>query len=143
MTKSITPDEPGTFARGVSVTPPDQLLAWFESQKRDGQPRLMRIPVLLGSGVTGFSTANCKIGATPDALTVFLDDSALGIGIADRARSCKGQPVCAMWLEGYWQGKDDAGDYAFRVMKFHGLIAAGDIAAANYAEVEAPSPRSN
>ncbi|MBA3542522.1 MAG: hypothetical protein H0T79_23100 [Deltaproteobacteria bacterium] len=142
MTK-LTPATPGTFARGITVSSASTVLAWLESQTRGGEPRLVRIPVLLGTGMSGFSNTNCKLGTAPDALTIVLDDAALGVGIADKARSCKGQPQCAMWLEGYWQGKDELGDYAFRVMKIHSIIDAKDLPAANYVEVEAPGPSSN
>lgn len=143
MNGNKTPHEPGTFERAVNVTPADKLLAWLEVQTRNGEPRLIRLPVLLGAGMSGFSTSNCKIGASSDALTIVLNDAALGVGIADKARPCKGKPQCAMWLEGYWQGKDSQGDYEFQVMTVHKIIDAADLAAASYAEVEAPGPNSN
>src|SRR5262249_32169920 len=87
---AMTHDVEASFQRDVGLKPTDKLLAWLESQTRDGEPLLMRLPFVLAQGVTGFGTSRATIGVSPDALSVFLDDTALGIGIADRARKCQG-----------------------------------------------------
>lgn len=135
----MTPDSPGSFVRGPAVTPAEQLIAWLDSQQRNGEPRLVRLPVVLGKRGPKFSTVGARIGGAPDALTVFVDDAKLGIGLADRARTaCKDAPSCALWLEGYWRGQQD-GDYTFEVVTVRETIAPEALADASYAEVEGES----
>ena len=136
----MTPEDGGgTFVRGVAVTPRDQLLVWLGQQVRDGQPRLVRLPFVLRRKGPRFSTSGAKIGGAPDAVEVFLNDAALGIGLADVARTtCKDAETCALWLDGYWKG-EEAGAFTFDVMKVGQTIAPDAIAAANFAEVEGES----
>lgn len=136
----LKPDDAGgVFVRGAAITPRDQLIAWLDQQVRDGQPRLLRLPIVLARRGPGFTTAGAKVGTANDALELYVNDTALGIGLADRARTaCKGQPVCAMWLEGYWRGEQD-GDYTFDVVKVGDPIAPDALAAASFAEVEGES----
>jgi hypothetical protein len=135
-----TPDDAGgTFVRGPSVTPGDKLIAWLDAQTVGGEPRLVRLPVVLSKGPSGFSTRGARIGAAAGALEIHCNDAALGIGLADRARQhCKQAPTCAMWLEGYWRGKQD-GDYTFDVMKLHAPIAPDAVEGASFAEVQGDS----
>lgn len=126
----------GRFERGPQVTPVEQLIAWLDAQQRDGKPRLVRLPVVLARRGPGFSTVGARIGGASDALTVFVDDAKLGIGLADRARTaCKDTPTCALWLEGYWRGQLD-GDYTFEVTAVRDPIALDALVAAGFAEVE-------
>lgn len=131
-----TPVPPGRFVRGAAVTPADELRAWLDSQQRGGELRLVRLPVVLAHHGPGFSTAGARIGGGPAALTVFLDDSRLGIGLADRARmACKDADACALWVEGFWRGEQDGG-YTFEVRAVREPIALEELAAASHAEVE-------
>ena len=134
MTKK--PDQGGgAFVRGTSVTPTDQLIAWFDQQKRNGEPRLTRVPLVLKKGQVGFSTRGARIGS----LEVYANDAALGMGLADRARSkCKGADQCAFWVEGYWRGKAED-SYQFDVTKVGEPIAVTELAAASFVEVEGES----
>lgn len=136
----MTPDSGGgRFVRGPSVTPGDQLVAWLEQQTFDGEPRLVRLPLVLVKDDFEFSTRGAKIGGGADAVVVHANDAALGIGLADRARNqCKGADTCAMWIEGYWRGTQD-GSYTVDVMTVVGPIAADQLAAASYAEVQGES----
>jgi hypothetical protein len=135
--KRIIGDSPKTFVRGPAVIPADKLVVWLDRQQADGKPRLVRLPVVLKRQAVGFSIHGARVGVGPDALEIYCNDAALGIGLADRARSpCTEEPQCAMWLEGYWRGKKD-GDYTFDVVRVHAPIAPADLAAADYAEVEA------
>lgn len=129
----------GSFVKGPSVTPGDQLIAWLEQQVFDGEPRLVRLPLVLKKDGYMFSTRGARIGAAEGAVEVYANDAALGIGLADRARSqCKNADSCAMWIEGYWRGKQD-GDYTVDVMTVVGPIAADELAAASFAEVQGES----
>jgi len=137
--KMTSNDQGGTFVRGPSVAPGDKLIAWLDQQQRNGEPRLVRLPVILQKGQVGFSTRGARIGTSADAVEVYLMDAALGIGVENRARSqCKGAPQCAMWLEGYWRGKQE-GAYQFDVTRVVSAIEPGGLAAASYAEVEGES----
>ncbi len=132
-------DGRGTFVRGAAVAPRDQLLDWLGKQVRDGQPRLLRLPVVLKRKGARYSNSGARIGGTPDALEVYLNDAALGISLADRAKTaCNDAEVCALWLEGYWKGQQ-AGSLTFDVVKVGDPIAADAVAAANFAEVEGES----
>jgi hypothetical protein len=134
-----TDDAGGTFVRGPTLTPADALIAWLDKQVLAGEPRLVRLPVILEKGKVGFSTRGARIGASRDAVEIYCNDSKLGVGLADRARSqCRDQDTCAMWLEGYWHGMQD-GAYTFAVTKIHARIAPGEVAAASYAEVQGES----
>ena len=128
-------DAGGTFDNRQPIADGDKLIAWFEAQGE----KVVRVPVLLSQGQVGYGNANAKLGA----LTVRLDDSRLGMGIAMKARACAGKPRCAMWLDGIWRGKDDAGDYTFEVSRIASVIADDEIDAATYAQVEVPGPNAN
>lgn len=139
-THNKTPDAGSSFDGGQPLTPADALVTWLDAQKRGDAPQLLKLPVVLAKGPMGYGTANAKLGDAPDALTVFLDDTALGIGIADKARACKDKPSCAMLVEAYWVGKGMAGDLELRVMRIIEII---DGAVPKVAQVEAPGPNSN
>lgn len=137
MTKK--PTGSGSFVRGAAVSPAAALITWLDAQKLGDQPRLLRLPVVLQRGQTGFSTRGAKIGGGADAVEIYVNDAALGIGVAQQARSlCPTEPTCAVWLEGYWRGKQDDA-YTFDAMKLHAPIAADAVAAASHAEVEGES----
>lgn len=127
------------FVRGPSLVPAPRLVAWLESQKRDGQPRLVRLPLVLRVTDMGIALAGTRVGGDPAALELYANDAALGIGLADRMRGkCSPGELCAVWAQGYWRGTV-AGGYQFDVVDVSGTIAPGDLAAANYAEVEGES----
>jgi hypothetical protein len=74
--------------------------------------------MVLKPSIAGFSNSGARIGPWADAVVVDLDDAALGISLSDRAkRVCPaGTPTCAIWVEGFWQGKTNEG-YVFQVTK--------------------------
>jgi hypothetical protein len=138
-TVTMTPDSPGSFVRGAALVPADQLIAWLDSQKRGDEPRLLRLPVVLARRGPRFSTVGARVGGGSDALAVVLDDSKLGIGLADRARTaCKDAATCALWVEGYWRGESD-GAYTFEVVAVRDPIAPDQLASASHAEVQGES----
>lgn len=117
------------FVFGAALVPAADLRAWLEAQ-RDG--RRLRLPVVLVRGPIGFLLSAARLGAGPDALTIRCSDSALGVGLDDRARHAAGDaPSCALWLEGFWR----AGG-VFAVVKAGAPIAADALADAA-AEIEA------
>jgi hypothetical protein len=128
----------GTFVQGAPLTPAKGLVAWFEEQKRDGQPRLTRVPIVLKRGDVGFSARGARIGGSADALEVFVSDAALGVGIAERARKCTGD-TCPFLVEGYWRGDED-GAYHYEIRTAGSEpITADALAAITHAEVEGES----
>lgn len=124
------------FVPGVATSPSAALLAWLEARRAEGAR--LRLPVVLVRGDVGFSLRDARIGGGPDAPTIVCDDSALGVGLAERARqACGDAPICALWLEGHWRGGDGR---VFAVVKTGPAIAAEALALAA-AEVEAPASR--
>lgn len=122
------------FVHGVSTSPADALMTWLERHVHDH--RRLRLPVVLARGAVWFSLRDARIGGGPDALTILCDDSALGVGLAERARqACGDAPTCALWLEGYWRGGDER---VFKVVKAGPPLAPAALATA-VAEVEEPS----
>ena len=129
----------GTFVRGPEVTPTEPLLSWLGAQVRAGKPALVRLPIVLARGPLGFSKVGARVGGGAEALVVYPEDSKLGIGLADRARTvCKDAATCALWLEGYWLGEQD-GDLTFDVIRVGDPISAEALAGALHAEVEGDS----
>lgn len=127
-----------TFEKGVALSPADKLVAWMEAQQRDGKPRLLRLPIVLPQGTIGFDIAKARIGTAADAVEVYANDGALGIGLADRgAKACGEAATCAFRVEGYWRGKQ-LGGLQFDVMKAEHLPA-DQLAGATFAEVEGES----
>lgn len=112
----------------------NDLVAWFETQKRDGEPRMTRVPIVLRRGDAGWSSHGVKIGA----VEVFVTDAALGIGIAMRANKC-GDGTCAFLVEGFWRGKQDTG-YHYEIRNAgRAPMTTDELAAFTHAEVEGES----
>lgn len=135
--KSKTADTPEKkFVRGPSAQPKDDLIAWFDSHIRSASARQLRVPLVLRRGDVGFSLRGARIGAATDAIEVYANDSALGIGLADRAGThCKDRPTCAFWVEGKI-ARDEDGQFRLDVMRVSAPIKPDALAAANYVEVE-------
>lgn len=114
------------WQRGPALTSsPFELLAWFEAQTDDGKARMTRVPVVLHKRSTGWSTTGAQIGG----LDVYLNDAALGIGLAMRALACP-EDRCVFLVEGWWRGAVD-GAYEFEI----GTASATAITAAAYAAI--------
>lgn len=118
------------FVVGAALRPADELRAWLAANAG----RRLRLPVVLGRGVVGFSLRGARIGGEADALTIRCDDCALGIGLADRARQAAGAAAtCALWLEGFWRGGED--DPYLAVVKVGERIGGDELATVG-AEIE-------
>ena len=138
MNKTANRGPAATFEKGASLSPADKLVTWLESQKLDGKPRLLRLPIVIARGQLGFDTSKVKIGTGADALDIYVNDAALGEGLADRAETkCGDAPTCAFRVEGYWRGKQAAG-LQLDVNKAEPLSAEA-LAGATFAEVEGES----
>ncbi len=135
--KSKTSDMPAKkFVRGPSVQPVDHLVAWFDHHRRSFSVRMLRVPLVLKRGKVGFSLRGARIGSASDAVELYVNDSALGIGLDDRALThCKGRPTCAFWVEGK-VARDEDGKFRFDVMRVSSPIKPDALASANYIEVE-------
>lgn len=127
----------GTFVQGAALSPGDKLVSWLDAQKIGGEGKLLRVPVVLAKGQVGWTLQGAKLGTAGDAVTVNLDDTALGIGLGQRARKCKEAP-CAFLVEGYWRGKQE-GAYQLRVVKAGEPLSADELAKLAHAEVEGES----
>jgi hypothetical protein len=106
MQRNLVPDTVvRRFVRGSATEPKEALLAWLAAQSSD---RRLRLPVVLGRGAVGFSLRAARVGGGPDPLMINIDDAALGVGLAERARqACGDAAMCAMWVEGSWRGGED------------------------------------
>lgn len=88
-----------TVVPGPPITPPADLLAWFEG---DGGEALVQVPVVVAISPLGVGRARVALVPDTEGLPLKLDDSRLGIALADRLREhCAGSP-CAVWIEGRW-----------------------------------------
>ncbi len=127
------------FVRGIALTPKAAFLTWLDSQKLEGQPRLVRLPIVLPRDGASFDISKARIGTGADALEVYANDSSLGVGLADRAHSaCEDTAVtCAFLAEGYWRGTKGPG-LEFDVKKAEELPA-DRVAGVTFAEVEGES----
>ncbi len=103
---SVTPTNPDAsdrFVQGPPLAPRADLLAWLEG---DGEGALLQIPVVVHLSPLGIDSAH--IGAQADAprddaVRLKLDDTALGISLAERLREhCSDGDPCIVWLEGQW-----------------------------------------
>lgn len=86
--KNKTSYVPPTYVRGPAVANSAELVSWLATQARR-----VRLPVVIDprSPMQGY------VGP----VSVELDDTALGVSLADRLRSFGGTR-CALWLEGRW-----------------------------------------
>ena len=91
------------FIPTVAVSPPEALLQWFQGE---GSGQRVRVPMVVTPSPLGVSTGYIAASAkVPEAegLSLHLDDSALGIALADRIRTdCPADVPCAVWVEGHF-----------------------------------------
>lgn len=120
------------FTDGPALAPVARLRAWLDGA---GRGALLRVPVVVA--VSPLGVAEGHVGVRPgepgpNDLRVHLDDTALGIALADRARSaCGSSGWCALWVEGTWLGEQVPGVLAtelpvLRVLRVAGPVVSGD-----------------
>jgi hypothetical protein len=81
------------FVHGPSTASAAELAKWLEQQHDT-----VRLPVLVKRGAGG------EVISKKEPLPLTLEDSALGISLADRARTaCPDAAQCPLWLEGTWR----------------------------------------
>jgi hypothetical protein len=91
---NLTAPEPITFVRGAAIGP--ELTAWLDQQQG-----IVRLPVFFQlAGPRRIEAA--RVGT----IALSLDDSGLGVSLADRTHQhCpKGSGTCTLWIEGRWKG---------------------------------------
>lgn len=130
----MTKNDTGGFDKGADLVPKDKLIAWLDSQKRNGEPRLIRVPLVLPHADGFFDTSKARLGAAEGALEVYANDAALGVGLADRAQQKCGDKPCAFLVEGYWRG-EQAGSYELEINKAEPLPE-DKLGSATFAEVQ-------
>lgn len=99
------------------------------SAKPSGKPPLVRIPVVASMDEHRLGISSAFLGVSADAsnqIALHLDDSALGISMADRLRQrCpEARRSCVIWVEGYWgplvdlpRDRDATPPYTFAVLE--------------------------
>ena len=123
-----------TTTRAAGSKGAADLIAWFEAQQRNGEPRMTRVAIVMKKGDAGWSTNGVKLGA----LEVFVSDAALGQGMAMRAMKCK-DATCPFIVEGFWRGKEDD-RYRYEIRNAPKSPATADeLAAFTHVEVEGES----
>lgn len=133
--KPGAPKSSAAWTQGPAVASSESdLVAWFESQKRNGEPRMTRVPIVMKKADGGWSTNGVGLGP----LSVRIVDSALGMGMAMRAQKCS-DATCPFVVEGFWRGKVD-GSYEFEIRNAPKSPATPEqLAAATHVEVEGES----
>ncbi len=90
-----------------------ELAAWLDTRTQSA--RGVRVPVFLAlEGPANLVAPHAWLGPLMDEtnpVALALDDSRLGIGLADRLRERCGDDArtCVLWLEGRWQGPGTGG----------------------------------
>jgi hypothetical protein len=108
-----------SYVRGPAVANSAELVAWLATQARR-----VRLPVVIDPR----SPTHGYVGP----LAIELDDTALGISLADRVRSLGGDR-CALWLEGRWT-RAQGSRYVLAIVHVGERIAV--VATATHAEAE-------
>jgi hypothetical protein len=92
---------PALTTPAQALTPRDALLRWLASAQAAGT--LFKAPVELRRSALGILGG--ELGFASDRPTVAIDDSALGMSLADRAASwCgRGETRCAIWVWARWR----------------------------------------
>ncbi|MBL8920315.1 MAG: hypothetical protein JNJ54_15720 [Myxococcaceae bacterium] len=103
--RPLTPEPQRRFADGPRLDSAG-LHAWLKSMVNDaGQPRRVRLPVLVKSR-SPVGVERTAFVSSEKGLALELDDSAMGVGLADHYRRvCKGAPSCVLLLDGVLQGE--------------------------------------
>lgn len=104
--RRMKPEPKRTFAEGPSLLPAAALKTWLGTQvDAKGKPRRVRLPVDITVLPTGVARRGLVGGEQGLALT--LDDSAMGVGLADHARRARdGGSGCTLLLDGVMVGAD-------------------------------------
>lgn len=132
--RPLAPEPPRHYVAAHPLPPAPALLAWLDARRRAGDR--LRLPIVLTRSDLGFSPRRARLGAAADAPALLVDDSALGIALADRARHAAADaPTLALWLEGQWRGGDPP---VFAVLRVGAALGPGELAAAS-AEAEVPA----
>lgn len=120
------------FVHGPSTASAATLGRWLGRQHDT-----VRLPVLVTLGPARSTVAGGQVlTGSKDAFPLALDDSALGISLADRARTaCPEAEQCPLWLEGDWR---NGGLFVTRVLH---LVSADERARPLYAQLEVPEGR--
>ena len=86
------------FVHGPSTADATSLRKWLEQQTST-----VRLPVLVKLSNPPTTVASAEL-ITTEPFPLPLEDSVLGVSLADRARqNCPGATLCALWLEGRWR----------------------------------------
>ena len=111
----VTPTSPAKanteMIQGSAINPSSALIDWLDNNaSRDGNPVLLRLPVVVRLRSDKLGIAGAHIGTTAGpaptgAIELRLTDTALSLGLWDRLqKDCNLEAdSCVRWLEGYWR----------------------------------------
>ncbi len=121
------PQAESLYVHGPAIRRDTGLLSWMAAQREQDRPATLQLPILVesthvaGEGGAPFTARLATAAADPDVITLQLDDSALGIALADRWRGDVAQRTRGAWLEGTWGATTQPP--TFRVTRWLGPIA--------------------
>lgn len=82
------------------LSDPSAVRAWLEGP---GKRQVVRLPVVVHRGLFGIEDAFLAGVPADQALRLYLDDTALGIPLAEHVRTdCPLDQSCTVWIEAVW-----------------------------------------
>lgn len=136
MKKRLDAPQP-VFLAGPAIAPAEPLERWIATELQRDPRAVLKLPFAIEPA----APRKAWLGVEPKGAPVALDDSALGISLADRVRhACPGTPGrCVLWLSvrrGPLLGAPEPGaPPAYAVLAVHDAVAAGTEAGALRAQV--------
>lgn len=127
----MPPVEMAEFTKGPGLSPGPAALDFLDRLAVDAPETRVRLPVSIMLDELRVSIVDARLGQAGEApgRPLRIDDGALGIGFADRARDlCTTAKRCVMRLVGYWRGSAD-GVSRFDVRRVDGLALEAEPAA--------------
>jgi hypothetical protein len=124
----------GTFAPGIALDQPAAAL-WAAIAAPALAGRRLIVPVQVELEL--HMVRRVRLGFGADAPVLPVDDSRLGIGLADRTRQrCPDRTPCTLWLVGVWETASPLGEARFVVRQVGDGIAAGEATGVTHILVE-------
>lgn len=124
--RPLQPPVDRLFVHGPEIVGDPRLAAWLASCRDELGPSLLRLPFHIAPELPGERRRASLAANTAGVFDVALDDSSLGIGLADRVRSTHAGPgPCAAWLDGNWDGSQ--APPRFRVTRWVSTLSAAEL----------------
>lgn len=126
-----------SFVHGPSIDDAG-LLGWLRRQRDGERPATVQLPVVATAQVGGLGSARLAGANGTSPIAVRVDDSALGIALADRMRGSRDGELRAAWLEGTWD--PTSATPTLHVTRWVRAIAEPELGAVKHARVAVAEP---